>query len=104
MIVSSKEDGPPSSATEIEIGVISTVLTRMSASPVTHMFNPPSISGQELSGGTSFTEVLSALERPKTRGDAEMNDTLAADGGEAGRSEDSTCPTEQGRHGAGWER
>ncbi len=104
MIVLSKEEGPPLSTTEIDIGEMSTGLTRRLASPVTHMLEPPSISGQELSGGTSLTEVVSAPERPHTRGDAEMYNTLATDVGKAGHGENSSCPMEQEQQGGGWVR
>ncbi len=95
MRVSLKEEGPPSSATEIDIGGMSTGLMRRSASPVTHMLEPPLISGRELSRGTSLTEVVSAPERPHTQGEAEMYETLATNGGEAGRGESLLWPTEQ---------
>ncbi len=72
MIVLSKEEGPPSSATEIVTGGISTTLTRRLASPVTHMLEPPSISREEPAGGTSLIEEESALVRPHTWGQAEM--------------------------------
>jgi hypothetical protein len=72
VIVSSKEEGLPSSATEIVTGGISTASTRRSASPVTHMLEPPSISGEEPAGGTSLIKEESALVRPHTRGQAEM--------------------------------
>jgi hypothetical protein len=72
VIVSSKEEGPPSSATEIVTGEISTVSTRRSVSPVTHMFEPPSISGEEQTGGTSLTKEESLLKRPHTQGQVEM--------------------------------
>ncbi len=48
MIVLSKDEEPPSSATEMATGGMSTKSTRRLALPVTQILEPPSISGQEL--------------------------------------------------------
>ena len=78
-MVSSSDEGVPSSATEMAIGGISTESSRSWGSPVTQMLEPPSISGHELSVGTTVIVESSVLEIPYTRGDPTIWVTLAVD-------------------------
>jgi hypothetical protein len=77
VMVSSQEFGPPSRATEIVIGGISTKSTRRVSSPVTHMLEPPSISGPHESLELIVTEVVSLQSIPQTLGDVSTREILA---------------------------
>ncbi len=69
VIVSSHDDRAPSSATEIATGRMSIKSTRRCRSPVTQIFEPPSMSGHVSPVGVTVTKVVSLLLMLQTPGD-----------------------------------
>ena len=68
-MVLSQDCGPPSRATEIVTGEISTVSIRRVSLPVMHMLDPPSTSGPFELLERIVTEVVSLQSIPQTHGD-----------------------------------